>query len=479
MGGCRCGAALADAALTVADEHSLAVSLVLETALMKTERLRDSDPGPGHVAAQDFRALPIVQILNVLRELGRLSNRAFGKTPMCNRRQLVSGAGSILVGWPEQFHVALEEWAAARTSGQTLHPLDKALAIQRAVHAEMLIFRKATRATGAKTDLLEREFLQFLASHATDRLDPRTSKRMQSAAIDQSFVSLMEAANRLETTRATVRELIRKQLIQPLASPGEDPRSVRIPVEQLTPDLRRFKVLSARCAAHLIGFPPEVLMNLRKCGALAHSNKGIRSGSFAERDLLDLLERWRQLPKARPPRHTAVLRLQDLIRRGSKRVHSSWKAELIRRMLERSIDVFEASTSPLDALLRADDIEDIKATLYKDKLSLGDTATALRLTSKGVLMLITQDRLVASLLDDKIRVSIEDVDAFRAEHFRLTSVRRTPVQILEKRCRELGLTVWQTEAHQGRVSYVAADDRELVMSLSRSLRRQTTSGAAH
>lgn len=277
---------------------------------------------------------------------------------------------------------------------------------------------------------------------------------MKQAGVDPHLVTIYDAAKRLGVHYRTVESMIDQGCIDTVAGfNGRTPAKL-IPISQLAPKLGRVKLLECRVAVETTGLPKHVLADLRATGEMEHSNKGIRIDSFAEADVLELIDRWRQLQKERIPSKVATTRFQEVLRRGNEPYRTAWKAELVRRILNGRIRVSDRSAPPLEATLRVSDVIAVPQEFAKDLLTLGDAAAACALPIQGVLEIVAKGLVPASVLRDKVRIRVADMQNFSATYIRLASLRKWYEEDLANLCALNAIPLFDIAGRSGRCRFL-------------------------
>jgi len=468
---CRCKASLSGANTNDASEAAVAVSAALEVALSGDLLAWTSAFGSHNAVVAAWSRTPLSHVLASIAELARLWSHADGAAPRCDRSRVIECAGEALLRWPEEAQDIIRRFVesrlatSARRSRQGRQP-----SLLQMAGVERFKFAKVARLNGVTEDVIDVEFMRFQATIEPSVVDLRTLNKMQSNGIQPEWISIGEAARRLNIANNTMTGLVERGLVEVKQDASATYGECLVRASSLDATLKGYKVLKMRQAMERTGLPRHVLLALRASGDLSHSNRAVRFGSIAAVDLDELCKRWTRVATSPPPNGDAVVSMQQALRHGHEPLHLMWKSELVRRVLRGLIPVYGTSSSgSLDATLSLSDVLKLKAEFTKTALSIGEVATALGLTMLGVVQLIASRRLTARFDAEVIHVAIADLRAFSSDYRRVSTLGHgfKAGKLIASVCITNCIDSWSAEGRSGEATFIRAKDCARAYALAR------------
>lgn len=247
---CKCGAALSDTHVQLADPPTIALMNIL-WAKVHGKPLIELE-NPCGLPMQWLDSVPLVSLLKLLRALARHAS-----TPFPSRASKTHATASVLTNWPSGFHSYL-----AALNSKTM-PTGFGLRKRFAPLYQSLFKHKSL---GIDMDFMRKEFIRYGSEQCNDALVPLRMKGSEHAS--QRFISAAALAKRLQIHPKTALRLLRTGVVD--SKQTETNTGIRFNIVDtisLGSQLRRTSnTITARKAGMYIGLPVSVLRALRNSG---------------------------------------------------------------------------------------------------------------------------------------------------------------------------------------------------------------------
>ncbi|HEX6706089.1 MAG TPA: TniQ family protein [Albitalea sp.] len=415
---CRCTMPLEGFSSVAASEGEIAVSALVECVLGRTCDPWTTYIGPTHELIERMVDLPLSYVLPAIGRMGGIMMDNRRRLDACNAQDIANAAGQAILHWPTALHDAMTRSATDPVLGTRAAARSRGVA--RGILHECEVFRAIARKHGVGEDPVERELLRYLGTQVGDvLLDGRLLKKLRRFGIEPSWISEGEAARRLGIHRKTLNRLVDNGDLVARRTEHLIPR-VYVRAADLSPALKALRVVDFRSVVATTGLTAPVIRALRTSGEFPHTNRGARSDAFCVQDVAAFTRQWQAIPRTTKPGKCATMQLSQALRMPTGGSDIRWKAELVRLVLNGQLPVYATKTKPvLDATLARQDVLRIKSSCDRERQTLGDAATALRLTKLAVLRLIVDGQLQAEFDEPDIKIRRSTLQAFRERRSRL------------------------------------------------------------